>query len=76
MKKSDLLQKVAYLEFVHDQLETELSYIDHLLKQVGFPRGVDSAKQVALELIENEHINTSENYENHREYNDESNGTE
>lgn len=52
MNKTQLKQKVAYLEFVHDQLETELVYLDGLLKSVGFPRGLDSAKEVALELIQ------------------------
>lgn len=52
MKKIQLQQKVAHLEFVHDQLEAELFYVDHLLKSVGFPRGIASAKEVALELLE------------------------
>lgn len=52
MNKTQLKQKIAYLEFVHDQLETELLYTDNLLKSVGFPRGLESAKEVALELLE------------------------
>lgn len=62
MNKSQLQQKVAYLEFVHDQLETELMYVDNLLKSVGFPRGLASAKEVALELLqETEHETQAEN---------------
>jgi hypothetical protein len=52
MNKTQLQKKIARLEFVHDQLETELVYLDTLLKSVGFPRGIDSAKEVALELLQ------------------------
>ena len=54
MNKEELIKKIAYLEFVHDQLEAEIAYVDELLKSIGFPRGLDSAKEVALELLENE----------------------
>ncbi len=54
MNKTQLAKKIAYLEFVNDQLDTEITYIDTLLKSVGFPRGLASAKEVALELLENE----------------------
>lgn len=54
MTKKQLQKKMAYLEFVHDQLESELLYVNELLKSVGFPRGLDSAKAVALELLETE----------------------
>jgi hypothetical protein len=52
MNKAELQQKVARLEFIHDQLESELTYVDNLLKSVGFPQGLASAKEVALELLE------------------------
>ncbi len=52
MNKAQLEKKIAYLEFVHDQLEMELIYVDDLLKSVGFPQGLASAKEVALELLE------------------------
>lgn len=52
MKKAELIKKLAYLEFEHDQLSAELKYIDKLLKSVGFPYGITSAKEVALELLE------------------------
>ena len=54
MNKSQLQKKIAYLEFVHDQLETEFLYTDILLKRVGFPQGLESAKEVALELLRND----------------------
>lgn len=52
MNKAQLQQKIARLEFVYDQLEAELLYVDSLLKSVGFPHGLVSAKEVALELLE------------------------
>jgi hypothetical protein len=50
MNKLQLKKKIARLEFMHDQMTTELIYVDHLLQNVGFPRGLASAKEVALEL--------------------------
>jgi hypothetical protein len=52
MTKEQLEKKVARLEFVHDQLDSEITYVDNLLKSVGFPRGLASAKEVALELLD------------------------
>lgn len=51
MTKAQLQKKIARLEFIQDQLESELTYVDFLLKEVGFPHGLISAKEVALELI-------------------------
>lgn len=52
MTKAQLEKKIARLEFVYDQLEAEVIYVDNLLKSVGFPRGLASAKEVAIELLE------------------------
>lgn len=54
MNKAQLQQKIAKLEFVNDQLETELEYVDGLLRSVGFPQGLVSAKAVAIELLHEE----------------------
>ncbi|MBA3722116.1 MAG: hypothetical protein H0W88_06925 [Parachlamydiaceae bacterium] len=56
MNKTQLNNKIARLESMHDQLEAELIYIDTLLRSVGFPNGLASAKEVALELLENQDI--------------------
>lgn len=53
MTKAELIRKVAELEFVHDQLEAELGYMNSLLKAIGFPDGLESVKTVAQELLEN-----------------------
>lgn len=54
MNKMQLQKKVAYLEFVHDQLESEFTYLNQLLKSVGFPRGLASVREVAIDLLEDD----------------------
>lgn len=51
MTKGQLRKKIAYLEFVHDQISTEMDHVDKLLKEIGFPNGLRSAKMVAIELL-------------------------
>lgn len=41
---------VASLESKVDHLETELSYLNQLLTQCGFPEGISSLKAAAIEL--------------------------
>lgn len=53
MTKAQLYKKIAYLEFVQDQLETEITELDSLLRSVGFPQGLSSVKEVAQELLAN-----------------------
>ncbi len=50
MHMQKMLQKIAYLEFVNDQLSTELNYVDRLLRAVGFTVGLTTVKQAAQEL--------------------------
>lgn len=52
MKK--LFEKLAYLEFVNDQLSAELHYVDKLLRAVGFTDGLVTVKSAAKELYEQE----------------------
>lgn len=52
MNNKTLEKEIARLESLNDQLETELTYIDRLLKLSGFSRGLESLKEVALEMIE------------------------
>lgn len=47
-------QKIAYLEFVNDQLLSEIQYVDQLLKIIGFPDGLETIKSAAQEVIEEE----------------------
>ena len=54
--ENTLQKRVAYLEFINDQLQAELHYVDQLLKIIGFPEGLDTIKDVAQEVIEEEDI--------------------
>ncbi len=52
MNDHELLRRIAYQESVQDQLSTELDELDRLLRGTGFPKGIASVKQVALEMIQ------------------------
>ncbi len=52
--KKDLLKRVAYLESLNDHLLTELGYVDHLMRLVGFAGGLETVKLTAHELYEAE----------------------
>ena len=52
MEKEPLLKKIAELETINDQLQTELRYLDQLLREAGFEHGLASLKNAAKELIE------------------------
>lgn len=54
MTKKDLIKRVAQLESVNDHLLTELSYIDRLMRLVGFSGGLETVKLTAQELYESE----------------------
>jgi hypothetical protein len=51
MSKKQLEQKIAFLESINDQLSTEVTYIDQLMKLIGFAGGVDTVKATATEII-------------------------
>ena len=51
MTKAQLLKKIALLESINDQLATEVSYVDELMKMVGFAGGLVTIKATAQEII-------------------------
>jgi len=51
MNQQDLMRKVACLETREDHLVTELEYINDLLMQVGFERGVETLKAAAEAML-------------------------
>ena len=51
-EKEQLLKKIAKLESICDQLQSEMNYLDQLLMNVGFEEGLKTLKAAALELIE------------------------
>jgi hypothetical protein len=54
MTKKDLIKQIAKLESVNDHLLTELSYIDQLMRLVGFTEGIETVKVTAEELYNSE----------------------
>ena len=52
MTKNQLQKKVAYLESINDQLTTEVSYVDHLMRVIGFADGLVTMKATAQEIID------------------------
>lgn len=51
--REQLLKRIASLEFEEDQLRSELSYTDQLLRAVGFPQGLYSIKEIAQDMLDN-----------------------
>ncbi len=52
MTKRQLMKRIAQLESIQDQLSTELSHLDDMLRLVGFPDGLNSAKAIAQEIVD------------------------
>lgn len=52
MSEKELRGRIAHLEMVNDQLAAEIADVDRLLRDVGFPYGLESVKAVAEEIIE------------------------
>lgn len=52
MSERNLRGRIAHLEMVNDQISAEISDVDRLLRDVGFPHGLESVKVVAEEIIE------------------------
>ncbi len=51
MTNQDLINKIAKLETVNDQLVAELDYLNNLAHQLGFAEGLKTLKSAALELL-------------------------
>lgn len=60
MTKKQLLQKIAFLESLNDQLSTELNYVDRLMRSVGFSGGLEGIKSTAQEIIDKGFLESSE----------------
>lgn len=52
MTKAQLEKKVAYLESINDQLMTEVSYCDELMRLLGFSNGLATVKATAKEILD------------------------
>ncbi len=54
MLKKDLIKQVARLETMNDHLLTELTYIDRLMRSIGFSNGIETVKLTAQEIYNTE----------------------
>lgn len=61
--KEDLLKKMAQLESMNDQLQTELVNLDKLMRAVGFTNGLETVKATALELLNSENPEDLEEFD-------------
>lgn len=52
MTKKQLLQRIAVLESVNDQLSSEVAHVDELMKMIGFAEGIQTIKATAEEILE------------------------
>lgn len=52
MTKLQLLKKIAQLESINDQLVTEVSYLDSMMRVLGFASGLAGMKASAQEIID------------------------
>jgi len=52
MQKKELVQQVAKLESINDQLASEIRELDRLARSLGFSDGIETLKAAAVELIE------------------------
>ncbi|QXE26635.1 hypothetical protein HBN95_00380 [Chlamydia buteonis] len=51
MATPHIQQELARLEFINDQLRTELEYVNTLLCDIGFPEGLTTIKAIAKEVL-------------------------
>ena len=60
MNTEELLQKIARLESLNDQLLTELKSVDALVRKIGFDDGLTTLKSAAQELLDEERLNSED----------------
>lgn len=60
MTKAQLQKRVAYLESINDQLMTEVNYVDHLMRLLGFSEGLQSVKASAQEILDQAEVEEDE----------------
>lgn len=51
MEDADLIDKIAKLESINDQLQSEIESVDSLLRLLGFVNGLETAKETAKEML-------------------------
>ncbi|MCI0382616.1 MAG: hypothetical protein L0207_06170 [Chlamydiae bacterium] len=62
MENKELNNKVANLESKLDLVESELSYLNKILVECGFPEGIQTLKQTVEDLLSQEVEGLSEKF--------------
>ncbi|MCB1073651.1 MAG: hypothetical protein H7A41_04880 [Chlamydiales bacterium] len=62
LNQEDLKARAAKLESQVDLLEAELTYLNGLLIEVGFPEGIKTLKATAEELLAEGSLNSHEKH--------------
>lgn len=60
MTKAQMMKKIAYLESVNDQLVTEVSYVDQLMRLIGFSTGLAGVKATAQEILDKGYLDVED----------------
>lgn len=54
MINKELQNRLARLESFNDHLQSELDYLDKLMRALGFSKGLETIKATAREMIKND----------------------
>lgn len=57
MKNKALMKKIAKLEFINDQLTSEIEFLEYLSRALGFQDGLKTLKAAAIEMLETDYKN-------------------
>lgn len=52
MANDNLRKRISELESLNDQLQSEIRYLDDLLKEAGFEEGLKTLKEAVQEIID------------------------
>ncbi len=52
MTEAELKRKLAIMESLNDQLQTEVEYVDYLMRLMGFSNGLATVKATAVEILD------------------------
>ena len=52
MNEKRLIERIAKLESINDQLAAELQYLEKLTRALGFAEGLKTLKEAAQEMLE------------------------
>ncbi|HEY2810937.1 MAG TPA: hypothetical protein VGJ00_06070 [Rhabdochlamydiaceae bacterium] len=59
--KETLQKRVSELEFMNDQLLSEIRYLDDLMREIGFEDGLKTLKVAAHEILEQDRRGSLDN---------------